>query len=135
MSKANIKRAIELMKGRKPVNPVGECFETAIRQLLFAGDAPEDARLCHGIGTANMPGQEGLEMGHAWVECNRGLIRVAFDTTWGMIQNAAVYRKRGDLRAIVEYTAGQARLLWEIYDMPGPWDPAIRAVTDRRGVK
>jgi hypothetical protein len=130
MKKANLKKAIELMK-RKPVNPVGECFDHAIHQLLAPGDAPSSARLCHGIGVANMPGQEGNRMAHAWVEFvdNAGR-KLAIDTTWGMIQPAYKYRKDGRLDYVVEYTVEQARLLWEINNMPGPWDPAIRAVAD-----
>lgn len=81
LSKEAIQKAVEAM-GRKPINPIGQCFETAIRQLLFAGDAPDDARLCHGLGIANMPGQEGKVMAHAWVEYDHpGHGRIAMDTT------------------------------------------------------
>jgi hypothetical protein len=128
-SAPNIEKAVELM-GRPPVNPVGECFESAIRQALFPPDPPPGLRLCHGIGIANAPGQEGSTMGHAWVEWNAGLRRVALDTTWGVVQEASAYRANFQLSHVREYTRDQAGLLWRLHDMPGPWDLKIRTVTD-----
>lgn len=55
---------------------------------------------------------------------------MAIDTTWGMVQPAEKYRKDGGLDYVVEYSAEQAWTLWKKHNMPGPWDPAIKIVTD-----
>jgi hypothetical protein len=128
--KPDLEKAAALMK-RQPVNPVGKCFDSAAFQLVLPDDVPPDAMLCHGIGVANMPGQEGCRIAHAWVEYTDELgRRLAIDTTWGMIQPAEKYRKDGALDYVVEYSAEQTRLLWKLHNMPGPWDPAIVAVAD-----
>ena len=133
MSRAqpNLDEAIRRM-GREPMNPVGQCFESAIRQLVCPSDTPGDARLCHGIGIATMPGQEGNVMGHAWVEYDHGLTRMAIDTTWGVQQEAGVYRRKMRLNYVREYTRDQAIWLWKFKGNPGPWDMAIRRITDGR---
>lgn len=118
--------------GRKPINPIGQCFDSAAYQAVLGKDPPPDLRLCHGIGVANMPGQAGEPIAHAWVEIDfpdRG--RAAFDTTWGLWQEAAAYRRGFQCSYVHEYTRGEALVLWAKHDMPGPWDPKIRAVVER----
>lgn len=131
MKALNVAAAIALMGGRKPVNPIGQCFESAIRQACFA-EYPEGAqvKLCHGIGVANLPGQEGCPMGHAWVEVIIPGQRVALDTTWGVRRLAADYRRDMKLEFVLEYTPAAALTLWRLHDMPGPWHRRIREITD-----
>ena len=129
---ANIARAIELV-GRPPINPIGQCFESSIRQIIFATDCPPDARLCHGIAIANFPGQEGLTVGHAWIEYDSDDgTRIAMDTTWGLRQRATTSRKGLKVMHVREYSRAEAQMRWKMLGMPGPWDPAIKAITDRR---
>ena len=108
-----------------PVNPIGSCFDSAALMLLVP-DTPKDARLCHGIGIANMPGQEGDRIGHAWIEIDGD----AFDTTWCVRVDAGCYRAQLQLEYVIEYSRTQAIELWLRTDYPGPWDERILAITD-----
>lgn len=116
--------------GRQPLNPIGQCFESAIRQVLF-GRNPPNAKLCHGIGVATAPGIQGKVMGHAWMEADWPDGRRACDTTWGTCMDAGAYRRHLQLEHVLEFTPRQALFLWGLFDMPGPWDLRIRAITDR----
>lgn len=120
-------KAISLM-GKEPENPIGSCFDSSAHQVAFGEDPPEDLRLCHGIGVANMPGQEGDTIIHAWVEVDIKGRRAALDTTWGVCQEAKVYRKNLCLSYVVEYTRDELFKNWKEYNMPGPWDEKIRAL-------
>lgn len=118
--------------GKEPMNPIGECFDSSAAQFLL-GENPDRCRLCHGIGVANMPGQEGREIGHAWLQFTlddgrEGVI----DTTWGVVVEANHYRKNLKLKYVVEYNMEEARANWEKYDMPGPWDKKILKVIEGR---
>lgn len=127
-----LQRRLAIRKyGRAPVNPIGTCFDTAAFQLI-APEAPPSVRLCHGIGIANLPGQEGLEMAHAWIELVTNLgQKIALDTTWGDKALAERYRQELQLSYVVEYTQEQALELWKKHDYPGPWDERILAITER----
>lgn len=127
-------KAARLMK-REPINPIGKCFDSSAHQAVYGDDPPEDMRICHGIGIANMPGEEGHQMGHAWLEWSLREKRIAFDTTWGVATCAAHYRKMLRVSYVVEYTRDEFLKNWIAHDMPGPWDEKIREVTDavRRG--
>lgn len=130
-NKPNIKKAIKGMGGRKPLNPIGSCFDSSLHLLLH----PElnqniinlkDVKLCHGIGITNMPEQEGHKMAHAWLEyTHEDGVRVAIDTTWGVATQAEHYRKTLKLNYVIEYTPEKATKLWET---PAPWDDKIRQV-------
>ncbi len=123
-----MKRLAAQFMGREPLNEIGQCFETAIRQACFAPDANESIRLCHGLGVANAPGQEGLVMGHAWVELVDPIKgKLAFDTTWGTVQPAEQYRLGGKVFYVVEYTREVALCLWKLHNYPGPWDLRIKS--------
>lgn len=127
----DIAKAKQLM-GRDPINPIGECFESAAALIVYGPDMPDSARLCHGIGVANLPGEEGLSIGHAWIEAtDTGLSgeRIAYDTTWGVATTAEHYRQLLQLQYAVEYTRNETITLWKERDFPGPWDPRIKAVT------
>lgn len=121
----NVQQAIELM-GSEPFNEIGQCFDSAIQQIVYAEDTPDDARLVHAIGTANMPGQEGSKIGHAWIEFNHSSgIRVALDTTWGKVIKADRYRQILQVEYAVEYSLQQTLELWREHLYAGPWDDKI----------
>ena len=71
----HLDKAKEIM-GEDPTIPMGYCFYGAIlvyeqaRKLQLAGEI-DGLALVHGIGIANMPGQEGKRIAHAWVEFTR----------------------------------------------------------------
>lgn len=130
MTQGDYEKAVEKM-GQEPANPIGECFESSMAQLAFGEEPPEGVVLCHGLGIANMPGQEGTVIGHAWLEWNdEDGQRVALDTTWFKAMYASHYRKNLQLSYIVEYTRAEAISLWKSHDYPGPWDLRIKEITD-----
>jgi hypothetical protein len=133
--KPDVKAAAKIM-GREPLNEIGSCFDTAGMHFLAAG-FPEDSKLCHGIGIANIPGQEGKLMGHAWIEYydKKRKVTAAFDTTWGISTPADHYRKQLNLSYCVVYTKREAFANWSKTDMPGPWDPKIFAITEAKDKK
>lgn len=134
VTEEQVREAVKAM-GCEPVNPIGTCFDSTGITFIqdCSGPRKSNERLCHGIGIANMPGQEGREMIHAWIEFDHREQRFAFDTTWGKAHPAEKYRE--DLRCnyVVEYTYEETLALWKKHDMPGPWDPKIVAVADARG--
>ena len=133
-SKVNIKKAIELM-GKKPMNPIGECFDSSLHCLLNPELNQEiiklkDVKLCHGIGIANIPGQEGREMAHAWIEYTReNGKRAALDTTWGVATGADHYHKGIESNYVVEYTPEEALENWK--KGVAPWDKKIKQISKR----
>lgn len=124
--KARVEEAIEIM-GIKPVNPVGSCFDSAAHQLVF-GENPDDTVMCHGVGVANMPGQEGNTIGHAWLEFDHPKGRVAIDTTWGVMVQANGYREKLKVKNITTYTKREFIKLWKKKIMPGPWEENIKKI-------
>lgn len=130
MGKLNLEKTVELM-GKEPMNKIGSCFDTAAAHILFAGLPPE-ARLCHGLGVANAPGQEGSVMAHAWIEYfnDHHKLKLAFDTTWDVHGVADQYREQMKISYVVEYTREEALALYIKHDYPGPWDKKIRDVAE-----
>lgn len=118
---------------KEPINPIGECFDSAAFNFAFnEGEPKPNERMCHGIGIANMPGQEGQAMAHAWIEFNhKSGVRLAFDTTWGEYMRAEKYRADLKLSYVVEYTLADFLEKWRLTDYPGPWDPKILEVSER----
>jgi hypothetical protein len=131
-TKGNAAKAAQMM-GREPINPLGSCFDTAGFIFIQANDGTEpteNERIVHGIGVANQPGQEGNPIAHAWIEFDhptRG--RVVFDPIWGVHTAAEAYRKNQQVSYCVEYTLNEFFELWKKYDMPGPYDADILALT------
>ena len=113
--------------GRKPVRPIGTCFDSVADWVAWRPNPPEDFRICHGIGISNFPGIEGKEIGHAWLEWSGR----AFDTTWGLRLSAESYRRQLKLRYCVEYRRPEFIEHWLKHDFTGPWDPIISKVVDR----
>jgi len=118
------------MSHRKPVNPIGECFDSVGHQVVYWLDrGQKEFKICHGIGIATMRGQEGNFIKHAWLERDGK----ALDTTWGVRQDAHLYRKNLTLQYVIEYTPDEFIANWAKTDYPGPWDEKIKAVKGKRG--
>jgi hypothetical protein len=134
-NKANIKKAIKLM-GMEPINPIGECFESSTLCLLdptLNGEIRnlKELKLCHGVGTANMPGIEGKKIAHGWIECTKeDGKRWAIDTTWGVGIPASIYRKQLKISYIIEYTPFEAFKLW-IEKGVAPWDKKLKKIINK----
>lgn len=126
------------LAGKEPVNPLGTCFDSVGNQLIEIGVTHhvKNYKICHGIGTSNMLGQEGLAIAHAWIEYdliskNR---RIAMDTTWGDLVYADIYRKDLKIEHVVEYTAKEFLRKWVEFNYPGPWDYKIVELQKFNGV-
>ena len=135
ISPAQLKEASLKMEGRKPLNPIGQCFESALhayfqlRKLELEGSI-RNLRLVHGIGTANMPGQEGESIAHAWLTFERDKELLAFEPTWGVVVPAENVTR--DLQVSYKVTYDYRDLVMVItmnnnIDI-GPWDSEILKV-------
>jgi hypothetical protein len=132
---------LKALAGGLPVNPIGSCFDAAAFQFVHtirevkAGNpnAPRDAVMVHGIGVANMPGQEGELMGHAWLELNHPKTgqKLAMDCLWHEFVPRDQYHRDLKVRFCVKYKFDEFMQLWLEHDNPGPWNEKIRAITDR----
>ena len=134
MNTIDHQKAIKEM-GQEPMNPIGQCFESAGHQFVF-GDNPDNTVILHGIGISNMPGEEGKEIAHAWLEFqseHQGTL--AIDTTWGIITQADHYRKSLQLKYMKSYNKKEFLQLWELHNIPGPFDEKILEVTKRNKSK
>lgn len=129
LSKKNQLKAERIM-GKKPLNPIGSCFDSAAYQFTHSPNRPKDCVICHGIGVANVPGQEGQTMAHAWLEYTFDNIRCAMDTTWGVVELASAYRRDLKLAYVVEYDYLEFLMLWARHNYPGPFDKNIKAISD-----
>ena len=96
----------------------GQCFDAAGLTMV---NFPRRAKLCHGLGIANAPGEEGNVIKHAWIEMD-GL---AYDCVWGVTQSAEAYRNNLQISYVVEYTQAEMWENWLRTDTPGPWDAKI----------
>lgn len=121
-----MKTVEELMGGRKPVNPIGQCFDSAAWCLIDLGSK---MTMCHGIGVSNMPGEEKDFIAHAWLEAMHEGQKVALDTTWMLAQPADLYRKNLQLSYVIQYNYHDFIKLWADRGFPGPYDKRIAAVT------
>lgn len=120
--------ACQKMK-KKPQNPIGTCFDSVGRNIIYNHDMPADAYICHAIGISNMPGEEGELMAHAWIEFeNKFHGMVAVDTTWDEAVLASRYREILKIRKVVTYTQKEFMKLWREFNYPGPWDYDILQV-------
>lgn len=112
-----------------PPNPYGSCFDATAFNLLANLDTP-GITVCHGIGIASRPGQEGMKIAHAWLEADhRTAGRLALDCVWLQFSPADTYRKNLKTSHVVEYTPKEVMDLWALHDNPGPWDPEILQFT------
>lgn len=118
------------INGRKPVNPIGTCFDSAAWAIVGRRDISANPVMCHGIGVTNIPGEEPVPMAHAWIEfTNRAGRRLALDTTWMIGQRAKKYRRSLQISLVIEYPFKQFCALWIKHNFPGPYDDRIRALT------
>ena len=117
--------------GKEPVNPIGTCFDSAT--TIFIRLSPSefrDAKLCHGIGISNYPGQPDEPIAHAWIEAtDKSYGRVALDPIWMVMQPASVYRKNLQVSLVIEYSYRFFLKKWREKKYPGPYDKRILAMT------
>jgi hypothetical protein len=135
-SNENVNKASELM-GKEPIAPIGMCFTAALDALsalsekVAAGEA-KDLALIHAIGVANMPGQEGKTIAHAWVEFTLvGGIhageKFAFEPIWGVIVPVEKMKESLKVSYSIRYTIKDIELLMfkdGRFDT-GPWNKQI----------
>jgi hypothetical protein len=123
----NYKKAVTAV-GAEPINPIGQCFDSAIHQLVYGGENmnPDGTVLCHGVVVANYPGSEGVIVGHAWLEFNHGGEEGVIDTTWGKIVKKEHYYSQVQVLYKVTYTRDEAANLWLLQGFSGPWDPQVK---------
>ena len=121
---------ITLSDGRKPINPIGTCFDSAGRIFVINDWEDGEAVLCHGIGIANLPGQEGKKISHAWIEVtDEEHGRVALDPIWGIAQPQQTYRDGLRVEFVKEYRKEEFMKLWKLHDFPGPYESNIMKLT------
>jgi hypothetical protein len=119
-----------MVNGEKAANPFGSCFDAAAYNLLANYESGiENMTMCHGIGTANYPGQEGKRICHAWIEFDHAQGRAAIDPIWLIAQPAELYRTNLKVELVIEYSKQQFMKTWLDTDYPGPWDARIMALT------
>lgn len=138
ISDKNLKEAVLKMGGLTPMNPIGQCFESALhayyasRKYELKGNI-KDLALVHGIGIANMPGQEGKTIAHAWITyfaSDDPEVLRAYEPTWGVVTTDAKILKDLNVKYARAYDYEQIK--YEItknnnIDI-GPWDPKVLAV-------
>lgn len=128
----DIEKAIKVM-GKEPINPIGACFDSAAAHFVeWTREGAVNLHLVHGIGIANLPGQEGNIMAHAWIEFGDWNERLAYDTTRGIKMLAKEYRKQIQCSYAVEYNFKAVKNLWNEWGsnlLTGPWDKNIREIS------
>lgn len=129
MSDANLERAIQLM-GTKPVNQPGMCFDAAAHQFVY-GENPDGIVMVHGTGITNMPGEEGRDMGHAWLEFDYEGVRYAYDAIWGVARPVDKYRRDLQVGFTVTYELKEFVRIWTKKKYPGPWNDRILNVVKK----
>jgi hypothetical protein len=86
--------------------------------------------MCHGVGIANKPGEEGRRIAHAWIELDHPEYgRIAIDPIWLCAQEADHYRKNLQVEYVVMYSREEFLRLWAEHDYPGPWDKRVKPLT------
>lgn len=112
-----------------PPNPWGSCFDAAAWNLV-GNDDWGCPRMCHGVGIANKPGEEGMPIAHAWIELDHPAHgRIAVDPIWLVAQSADHYRKNLQVEYVVVYSRAEFLRLWEQHGYPGPWDERVQSLT------
>jgi hypothetical protein len=130
MAKAEMTIDITI-NGRPPVNPIGTCFDSAARVFITLDSYRwHAARICHGIGVSNLPGEEGEPIAHAWIEAyDKEHGRIAIDTTWMLAQPAKHYRENLQVSFVKDYTFVEFMQKWQETNYPGPWEEKLIALT------
>lgn len=114
--------------GKMAPNPFGSCFDAAAHNFIGNMEV-ESMVMCHGIGIANYPGQEGQRICHAWIEFDHPQGRAAMDPIWLMAQPVDIYRKNFQVELVVEYSKDDFIAKWKETGFPGPWDERVWALT------
>lgn len=115
------------LMGRDPHNPIGSCFDS-VPPTLFDWINSMPVKVCHAIGIATLPGQEGRVMAHAWLEKDG----YAYDVIWAAKCPVEKYRADLNISYIVEYSTMEFMQLYIKTNYPGPWDPKILAITEKK---
>lgn len=130
---------LRALAGGLPANPIGSCFDStgfqfvnAIKQISEGvPNPPTELRAVHGIGIANMPGQEGLLMAHAWLEFRAPTGEaLVLDCLWNTVVLREKYHSDFKVRFCVKYTFEEFMGLWTATDYPGPWHPKLLKLTE-----
>ncbi len=116
------------VNGRSPVNPMGSCFDATAQNFLLNSDIPT-AVICHGVGTANAPGQEGVKIAHAWVELYRKRELYVIDCIWMVAIPYDKYYEDLKIEYVVRYGREEFLKLWQEKGFPGPYDSKVAAYT------
>lgn len=112
-----------------PPNPWGSCFDAAAWNLV-RNDDWGSPQMCHGIGIANKPGEEGTPIAHAWVELDHPEHgRIAIDPIWLIAQPVARYHETLQVSYVVRYGRAEFLRLWAERGFPGPWDEKVWGLT------
>lgn len=112
-----------------PPNPWGSCFDATFHNFLSLSEE-STLIVCHGVGIATRPGQEGMRIAHAWLELfhpKHG--KIAVDCIWLIAQPAELYRRNLKVEHVVEYGRDEYMELCRQHDFPGPWDPTVAQFT------
>lgn len=141
ISEKDLKEAVMKMEGRTPINPIGQCFESALfayyylRQAEIEGDVSE-VTLIHAEGVANMPGQAGKPIVHAWVRFRNKTITelVAFEPTWGIYTTHAKILTDLQVKYVKEYTYEDIKheITKDNNIDIGPWDQHILSLAEKK---
>lgn len=142
MKPVDLEKLKQLTGGELPANPIGSCFDATAFQFVHTArevaagnpNAPTDCVMVHGIGVANLPGQEGELMGHAWLEFTHPKTgqKLAMDCVWLKFVPRDHYHRECKVRFCVKYTFDEFMQLWVQHDYPGPYHPKILAITERK---
>lgn len=118
-----------------PLNPMGTCFVSAIKEFHEARKMEQSGRISnlqvvHAIATCNVPGEEGTKIGHAWLEWVMDGVHVAFDVIWGVILPREEYYKQLKATKILRYTKDEVvrNMLAGDNISLGPWDLEIHNI-------
>jgi hypothetical protein len=137
VSEETLQKAQAVM-GKEPVAALGSCFISAlrayeaIRKEQIAGRV-DGLVLVHGIGIASMPGQEGNEIVHAWLEFTKDGNLIAYDPIWDVFTTAEHYATQFKTRRTVKYNFNDITsniIKSDTIDL-GPWDSEILAIAER----
>ncbi len=115
------------IKGREPLNPIGSCFDSSAFLVVLDQGITKftSVNLCHGLIVANIPGQEGREVPHAWVEAKENGQEIVLDAVWGEKIPKDEFYKITKPSMVHSYTKTKALQMWFQHDYPGPWHPRL----------
>lgn len=104
-------------------NPIGTCYECVAAHVLEwkKGHLPSSLRIIHGICVANVPGEEGTTITHAWFEWNGW----AYDVIMGQKYDLELFRETTKVSRSYKYTVQKFMRQWKKFKYPGPWEEEL----------